>query len=141
MGNASVKSHSGRKHSGHKHSGHKHSGHKHRYGGGLSPLNQNPGHTKTAKTAKKTKQTPLSRVVIVKEANRAETTGIAARAAKAQAALDKEMRLKDFFASVDESYQKDMRRHFTEKRKRSIAAAKKDREFEIRRTERRTRKN
>ena len=141
MGNASVKTY-GRKHSVRKHSGCKHSGRKqHRYGGGLSPLNQTPGHTKTLNKTVKKKQTPLSRVVIVREAKRAETVGNTARAAKAQAVLDKEMRLKDFFASVDESYQKDMRRHFTEKRKRSIAAAKKDREFEMRRTERRTRKN
>jgi hypothetical protein len=156
MGNASVKSHSGHKHSGHKHSGRKHSGRKHynrrrtrhhRYGGGLSPLN--PRHTKTLSKPKKNKQTPFSRAVIVREASKAQVVGNTARiekaeaekrikAAKSQADLDKAERLTDFFKSVDESFKKDMKRHFADKATRRKAAEKKDIEFEARRTARKT---
>ena len=153
MGNSSVKAyrrkHSGRKHSGRKHSGPKHYNRRrtrHHYGGN-SPLN--PGHTITLSKPKKNKQTPFSRAVIVREAFKAETTGNTARiekaeaekrikAAKSQADLDKAMRLEDFFKSVEESHKNDMKRHFADKATRRKAAEKKDKEFEARRTARRT---
>ena len=159
MGNASVKAHGHGHGHGHRHGHGKSYIHKKRSGygrfnrrtrhhyGGNSPLN--PGHTKTSRRTVTKKQTPFSRAVIVGEAFKAEVIGNTARtekaeadkrikAAKSQAALDKAMRLEDFFKSVEESHQKDMKRHFADKATRRKAAEKKDIEFEARRTARRT---
>ena len=110
MGNASVKAHR-HKRSGYRNKhrrsgyGHKHNRfctkRHHRYGGGLSPLNPN-GKSKYISKPKRTVEIPLSKVVTINSAHKAQREGDAVRLKKTITERERTARREQFFKDVEE---------------------------------------